>query len=258
MPDCKNMIKAIVIDDELISLKALSEKIKAHCPEVEVLQLFDRPEHALEKIGELDPDVVFLDIEMPKMNGFTFLKKIQHIKFEVIFTTAYNEYAIDALRISALDFLTKPINVKELSAAIERLKLKLKSKSLQNRNFEEQLEIFFQYQHPAVQLGKIALPILNGLEMVNVDDIIKIKGENVYSIFHFLNGKKLVVSLTLKQVENMLSRGDFYRVHKSFIVNLKYMTRYVNGKGGTVVLADGSEVEVSRRNKADFLKRITS
>src|SRR5882724_10827926 len=245
------MIRAIIIDDEQISLRALGEKIRVNCPELEVVGSFNKPEDAIREIEELKADVVFLDIEMPKMNGFTFLKNLQPVQFEVIFTTAYSEYAIEALRISALDFLTKPIDNKDLIAAVERLKTRLNNKNFENKTFEEQLQIFLQYQHPATQLGKIALPVLNGLELINVDDIIKIKGENVYSVFHLTNGKKIMASLTLKEVEGMLRRSDFFRVHKSYIVNLKYISRYIKGEGGIVILTDGSEVEVSRRNKID-------
>src|ERR1700704_4652529 len=162
------MINAIIIDDEEISLKALGGKINMHCPDIKVLKLFSKPEQALAEMDELKPDVVFLDIEMPKMNGFTFLKNLQPVQFEVIFTTAYSEYAIEALRISALDFLTKPIDNKDLIAAVERLKTRLNNKNFENKTFEEQLQIFLQYQHPATQLGKIALPVLNGLELINV------------------------------------------------------------------------------------------
>jgi two-component system LytT family response regulator len=252
------MIRAIVIDDEQISLKALGEKIRTFCPEIEVVGLFGRAEDALRNLEELRPDLVFLDIEMPKMNGFTFLKTLDPIPFEVVFTTAYSEYAIDALRISALDFLTKPVDTKELVASVERLKEKLKVKATHPRTLEEQIQLFLQYQQPAVKLGKLALPVLTGLEFINIDDIIKIKGENVYSVFHLVNGKKLVASLTLKEVETMLRHANFFRVHKSYIVNLKCVARYIKGEGGTVILNDGSEVEVSRRNKTDFLKRISN
>jgi two-component system LytT family response regulator len=251
------MIRAIIIDDEQISLKALGEKIRIHCPAIEVAGLFGRPEDAIREIEELKPDVVFLDIEMPKMNGFTFLKNCQTFNFEVIFTTAYSEYAIEALRISALDFLTKPIDAKELIAAAERLKSRLENKAFQYKSLDQQMQLFLQYQPSSRRLGKIALPALNGLEIISIEDIIKVRGENVYSIFHLVNDRKLVVSLTLKEVEAMLRHSDFFRVHKSYIINLKCITRYIKGEGGIAVLTDGSEVEVSRRNKLDFLKRIT-
>ena len=250
------MIRAVIIDDEQISLKALGEKVRIHCPEVEVLKLFSKAEDAVREITELNPDVVFLDIEMPKMNGFTFLENLHPVGFEVIFTTAYSEYAIEALRICALDFLMKPIDPKELIAAVARLKERMKNKYLQSGSFERQMQLFLQYQHASMNLGKIALPVLNGLEFIDINDIIKIVGENVYSVFYLINGKKMVVSLTLKEVEIMLCNSNFFRVHKSFIVNLKYISRYIKGEGGIVVLTDDSEVEISRRNKVNFLKRI--
>ncbi|HZE85989.1 MAG TPA: LytTR family DNA-binding domain-containing protein [Puia sp.] len=252
------MIRAIIIDDEQISLRALGEKIRVNCPELEVVGSFNKPEDAIREIEELQADVVFLDIEMPKMNGFTFLKNLRPVRWEVIFTTAYSEYAIEALRISALDFLTKPIDTKELVVAVERLKNKLDHKASRPASLDQQLQIFLQHQHSATRLGKIALPVLNGLEIIGIDEIIKIKGENVYSVFHLVNEKKLVVSINLKEVEGMLRSYDFFRVHKSYIINLKCITRYIKGEGGIVILKDGSEVEVSRRNKLEFLKRITA
>jgi len=252
------MIKAIIIDDEQISLRSLGEKIRTHCPDLQVLELFSRAEEAASKIKELAPDVVFLDIEMPKMNGFTLLEKLKPIQFEVIFTTAYSEYAIRALRESAVDFLTKPIENKELIAAVGRLKNRLQTKSAPGKIIEQQLQQLLEYRHPAAQLGQIAIPVLNGLEMIKTADIIKIKGENVYSVFYLAGGKKVTASLTLKEVDSLLGNSEFFRVHKSFIVNLKCIVRYIKGEGGTVLLTDGSEVEVSRRNKADFLKRISA
>jgi two-component system LytT family response regulator len=251
------MINAIVIDDEEISLQALCEKIRDNCTDINILRAFSKPEKALEEMGGLKPDVVFLDIEMPKMNGFTFLKNCSPVKFEVIFTTAYTQYAIQALRFSALDFLLKPIDISELVAATERLKERINNKVLNADLLERQMQLFFQYQVPSAQIGKIALPVLNGLEFININDIIKIKGENVYSIFFLADGTQFVVCHTLKDTENMLSKFGFFRVHKSFIINLRYIFRYIKGEGGTVVMSDGSEVEISRRNKADFLKKIT-
>jgi two-component system LytT family response regulator len=252
------MINAIIIDDEEISLKSLCEKINTHCPEIKVLKLFTKPEQALKEMDQLNPQVVFLDIEMPRMNGFTFLKHCSQTDFQVIFTTAYSEYAINALRISALDFLLKPIDTKELIAAETRLVDKIKSSQTQKGILQQQLQLFLDHrQHPASP-GKIAIPVLNGLEFIDTTDIIKIQGENVYSVFYLSNGKKMVASLTLKETETMLGMSGFFRVHKSYIINLKYMARYIKGEGGVVVLTDGSEVEVSRRNKAAFLKLIST
>jgi two-component system, LytTR family, response regulator len=250
------MIHAVIIDDEEISLKGLGEKIKKYCPDVKVLKLFSKAAEAVKEIKELKPDVVFLDIEMPKMNGFTFLKNCSPVNFEVIFTTAYSEYAIEALRISALDFLLKPIDAKELVAAVQRLEVKLKNSNSAHGTLEQQMQLFLQYQHSANEPGKIALPVLNGLEFIETSAIIKVQAENVYSVFHLANGKKMMVSRTLKDVERMLGHRNFMRVHKSFIINLNYIAHYTKGEGGTVTLSDGSEVEVSRRSKHNFLARI--
>jgi two-component system LytT family response regulator len=251
------MIRAIIIDDEEISLKALGEKIRTSCPDIEVMKLFTKPEEAIKEMDELRPDVVFLDIEMPKINGFGFLKRCHPVNFEIIFTTAYSDYAIEALRISALDFLLKPIHVEELVAATRRLKERLENRQLDVHRLGQQLELFHKYIQPSAAPGKIALPVINGLEFIEATDVLKIRGENVYSTFFLTNGKKIVTTLTLKEVETLLQRFGFFRVHKSFVINLKYISRYIKGEGGIVVLTDGSEVEVSRRNKADFLRRIT-
>ena len=250
------MITAVIIDDEQISLTALAAKINSLCPQVSILKLFDNPKKACEEIPHLRPDVLFLDIEMPNMNGFTLLKNIAPVNFEVIFTTAYSAYAIEALRISALDFLLKPIDPAELVTAVNKLEEKLTQASFRPGNLEEQLQLFFQLQKHPDRLDKIALPVLNGLEFIDINSIIKIEGENVYSVFYLSDGKKMVVSRTLKEVDRMLSKWNFIRVHKSFIINLKYISRYIKGEGGVVILSDGSEVEVSRRSKNEFLKRI--
>ncbi|MDP4265104.1 MAG: LytTR family DNA-binding domain-containing protein [Bacteroidota bacterium] len=250
------MINAVIVDDEQISLNALAAKIKDLCPGLNVLKLFDNPKKAQEEIPLLRPDVVFLDIEMPNINGFTLLKNIGPLNFEVIFTTAYSEYAIAALRISALDFLLKPIDPAELVTAVDKLQEKLQIKAGHSATLEKQLSLFFEYQKQPAQLNKIALPVLNGLELIDSSTIIKVEGENVYSVFYLSGGRKIVVSRTLKEVDKMLSRWNFMRVHKSFIINLNYITRYVKGEGGTVILSDGSEVEVSRRSRNEFLARI--
>lgn len=250
------MIKAIIIDDEEISLTALYEKIRGACKDIKVLKIFTRPEDALKEMFELKPDVVFLDIEMPRMNGFTFLENCKPLDFEVIFTTAYGEYAINALRISALDFLLKPIDQSELLLAVTRLTDRLAQKKTKGLQLEDQLKLFMQYQQQPKLPGNIAVPVQNGLEFVDTSTIIRVKGENVYSVFYLTDGKKMTVSRTLKEVDHLLSQWDFLRVHKSYIINMKCVRKYIKGEGGIVVLSDGSEVEISRREKNNFLQRI--
>jgi len=250
------MINAIVIDDEEISAQSLCGKIRAHCPGIKVLKSFTRPEQALLEMEELLPDLVFLDIEMPRMNGFAFLKHCQPFRFQVVFTTAYSEYSIAALRVSALDFLMKPIDVSELVTVEQRLTQRIADIQDQMRQIEQEAAASSHHKLILAQTGKITIPVTNGLEFVNVVDIIRIQGDNVYSTFYLANGKKMVACMTLKETDLLLSRLGFFRVHKSSIINLRHITRYIKGEGGVVVLSDGAEVEVSRRIKPAFLKML--
>jgi two-component system LytT family response regulator len=252
------MINAIVIDDEDISAQSLCGKIGLYCPGIKVLKAFTRPEQALQEIEELRPDLVFLDIEMPRMNGFAFLKNCQPFQFQVVFTTAYGEYSIAALRVSALDFLMKPIDAGELMTVEKRLTERIATVRAQMRQMEREAEASLQQRLMLTQAGKITLPVTNGLEFVNVVDIIRIQGDNVYSTFYLGNGKKMVACMTLKETDMLLGRLGFFRVHKSSIVNLRHITRYIKGEGGVVVMSDGAEVEVSRRIKPMFLKMLGS
>lgn len=250
------MIKAVLVDDEKIALAGLATRLQTLCPQVTVLAQFDDPRQAVEEVPLLTPELVFLDIEMPHMNGFTLLKQLAPVQFDVIFTTAYSQYAIDALRISALDFLLKPIDPKELVTAVSKHEEKRRQHTINAHSLEAQLQLFFAAQQQPGKLSTIALPVLDGLEFIEVDSIVKVQGENVYSVFWTNTGRKIVVSRTLKETEQILSRWNFLRVHKSVIINLGYIKRYIKGAGGTVILTDGTEVEVSRRAKNEFLKRI--
>jgi len=254
-------IRAVLIDDEELALTALGGKLAEYCPDVQVLKTFDNPLEALQQMSGLNADVVFLDIEMPRMNGFTFLQRLEKINFEVIFTTAYSQYAIQALRISALDFLLKPVDVNDLKEAVKRLRARIESRRQLaeshegNHTLEEQLQVLLQYQQKeSHSLGLIALPARDGLEFIDVNEIIKIESDSVYSILYLVNNKKMVITRTLKEMEEMLSPHHFFRVHKSYIINLRFVRKYIRGEGGTVLMSDGSTVEVSRRSKQDFLK----
>jgi two-component system, LytTR family, response regulator len=244
-------MNAILVDDERMSLELLMLKLQKVAPEINIIATFQKPEEAIIGIRQHQPDVVFLDIEMPGIDGFGLLNKLGQHDFEVIVTTAYSQYAIDAIRQSALDFLLKPVREIELSDAIERLKKKFKSKN-QSHNISVQQSSKF---------NKIAIPSLKGVVLVALDNIVRLESDSNYTTFYIKEpnqkvSKKILASRTMKEFESLIDNNGFVRVHRSSIINLQYLTEYIRGEGGTALMADGSEVEVSRREKATLLARI--
>lgn len=247
------MIKAIIIDDERHSCDALKMLIDKSCPQIHVATICYSGADAIEKIRELRPELIFLDIEMPNMNGFQMLEQIPKIDFEIIFTTSYDQYAITAFKFSALDYLLKPVDREELEKAVQKISKKI------NPGISQQLGILLQkINHPSVPVQRIALPTMQGLEFVPVDSIIHCSSSNNYTEFFLADKKKLLVSRTLKEAEDMLTDHAFLRVHHSHIVNLNAITRYVKGEGGYLIMADGSTVDVSRSRKELLMQKITA
>lgn len=245
------MLKAILVDDELNSLQNLQLKIQEFCPSLKVVAQTQRPEEAIVLIAQHKPDVVFLDIEMPRMNGFKMLEQISDIDFEIIFITAYNHYAINAIRISAFDYLVKPVAIKDLQQTVDRLgqftakKLRERAETL-NKNLA----------NPKSQDDQIAIPTTDGLEFIQIRHIIRIESSSNYSRLILENGHQLLVTRQLKDFEELLGDYRFYRIHHSHLVNLNYITRYIRGDGGQVCLKNGDLIDVSRRKKEVFLKLI--
>ncbi len=245
------MIKAILVDDEqhcLITLRLLLEK---HCPDVEILDQCRSAEQALEAIEKFKPSVVFLDVQMPFMDGFEMLEQIKNISFAVIFTTSYDQYAIQAFHYSALDYLLKPIDANELKSAV------LKLKNLKQLPSSEQFEILLQQiQQKGNEFSKIAVPTADGFELINAEQILRCEAQDTYTYFFLKNNNKIIACRSLKEVENQLQQFSFFlRIHHSFIVNLNEVTRYIRGDGGYVVMTDGSTVSVSRSRKETLMKR---
>ncbi len=236
------MINVIIVDDEIKSAELLQLKLKKFCPGVEVIQVFTEPGKALHYLENNSPDAIFLDIEMPGMNGLTVAKKIKN-KTEIVFVTAYEKYSLEAFRIAALDYLLKPIDEKYLISCVKRLDEKLKLKT--SGEAVNKLN---------TQFDKIAVPSSEGVHFINLNDIIRVEAESNYSVFYFSDKKKLTVSKTLKQVEEVLANYNFFRPHKSYIINLGFIKTYIRGLGGSIVLTDGSEVELSREKKNEFLQ----
>ncbi len=244
-------IKAILIDDELNSLQNLRQKLDEFCPEVQVAAMAQKPEEAMLLIKHHKPDVIFLDIEMPKMSGFRMLDELGDCDFEIIFTTAYNHYAIDAIRISAFDYLMKPIAITELQASVERLS------SMRISQTREKIDILkTSMNENKSQDDKIAIPTSEGLEFIPIKNILHIESSSNYSKIFFKEGKTIVVTKLLKDFEDMLQPYRFYRIHNSHLINLNYILKYVKAQGGQVIMQDGTTIDVARRKKEEFLKMI--
>lgn len=247
------MIRSVIVDDEPHCCETLATMLKRYCPDVEVAGVFHSGMKALPGIKTITPQIVFLDIEMPQMNGFELLEQLHEINFELIFTTSYDQYAIKAFHFSALDYLLKPIDREELQKAVQKVVQR------QSHPLPQQIDILFKklYQ-PSTAISKIALPTMEGLQMIPADSIISCASDGNYTIFFLKNKKKIVVSRILKEVEEMLEDHSFARVHNSHLVNINEIEKYVRGEGGYLVMSDGSSVYVSRSRKESLLNRLSS
>lgn len=238
------MLKAVILDDEERGSGLLSRKLESFEDDLEVSAIFNDPFKALSKIVDLDPDVLFLDVEMPGLNGFQFLEKLGAFNFQVIFTTAYDTYTLEALRLSAVDYLLKPIDEEELHTAIYRLK----------KRFAEQDKQVKVADKPS--RNRIALPTAEGVYLVDKANIVRVEAMSNYSTFYLADRKKIVVSKTLKEYENVLTDAFFLRINRSVIVNLDYIVKYRKGDGGTLEMSDGTEVEVSASRKEALVDKL--
>lgn len=242
------MIKAILIDDEEHCLETLSILIKGFCPQVQILQQCVSAKEGIEAINRLKPDLVFLDIEMPTMNGFELLEQFTKIPFSVVFTTSYDQYAIKAIRFSALDYLLKPVDPKELIAAVHKIERQ------QLLPGEEQFQVLMNKIHNKEErYPKIPVPTSDGFELVPVETIISCEASDNYTFFNLKSKKKITACRMLKEVEEQLNEfGYFVRTHHSYLININEATKYLKGEGGSVIMSDGSYISVSRSRK-DFL-----
>ncbi|MFI5188259.1 MAG: LytR/AlgR family response regulator transcription factor [Chitinophagales bacterium] len=219
--------------------------------EVEIAVICRNGFEGLSSIRQLAPALVFLDVEMPKMNGFEMLEQLAPINFHLIFTTSYDQYAIKAFRFSAIDYLLKPVDREELQKAVHKVM------QYSQPPFPQQLEILMQKFHqPAASINKIALPTIEGLQMIPIDSIISCESDDNYTVLLLKNKRKIVVSSTLKEIEEILEDHSFVRVHRSYLVNLNEIEKYLKGEGGYLVMSDGSTVDVSRTKKEVLLKRL--
>ena len=249
------MTRILIVDDEPAAGNILKTLIERHIPSAKEIKYCNTPEEALEVIPEWKPNLLMLDIEMPNMNGFDLLNRVGDWDFDVIFTTAYDKYAIKAIRFSALDYLLKPVDIPELQNAVN--KHIIKQDSFKQKEQQQLVSnLITNLQQKEQSTFKLAVSTSEGVFFFDPKEIIRLEGESNYTRFHFANQKPLLVSKTMKEYEDILSEHDFIRVHKSFLVNKKYVKHL--DKEGLLWLTDESHIVVSRRRKEDVLKELSN
>jgi len=246
------MITATIVDDEQDCCESLAVLLERWCPEVKILDICYSGEAAIHSIQERAPQILFLDIEMPFMNGFELLEKLGGIHFELIFTTSYDQYAIKAIRFSALDYLLKPVDREELQKAVQ------KAAQRNQHPLPQQLDMLLQQlKHPTVPLQKIAIPTMEGFQLLAADSIVSCESDSNYTRIYLKDKRKLMAARGLKEMEEILDAYPFIRIHHSHIVNINEVERYVKGEGGYLIMSDGSTINVSRSRKDLLLKRLS-
>jgi two-component system, LytTR family, response regulator len=248
-------MKAIIIDDELSGREVLKRLVELNCPDVTIVNTLNSIETGLQAISNDKPDLIFLDIQMPNASGFDLLNQVEKIDFEIIFVTAHDAYAIKAFKYSAVDYLLKPIKVTELIDAVNKAKDRI-----EKNHSGDNIKFMLDMVSPAKKVflnNKILLPTLGGYNIIDILDIAYCQSESNYTRFHFVDGKNIVVSKTLKEFESILLENHFFRIHRSYIINLNCIAKYNKGKGGEVVMKDGAILEVSREKKDEFLSLFT-
>ncbi len=246
-------INAVIIDDEKLSADALIWELDGLEYDIEILGIANSATEGIRLIEEKKPDLVFLDIEMPVMNGFDMLRSMDRINFSIIFTTAYDQYAINAFEINALDYLLKPVSADKLQQALDRFLSQKTSDTWVEKL--EQLQRVLKQQNPC--FNKIAIPTQEGLEFLVVDKIVRCSSDSNYTNIYLADEKPIMVSKTLGNIQERINSELFVRVHKSHLINLNYVRKYVKAEGGYIVMDDGTQVPVSRRKKDNLAQILT-
>jgi len=246
-------MKAIIVDDEPDGIRTLKKLLEVHCPQVEITATCSSATAARSQVELNNPDLVFLDIQMPGKSGLEFLTELPEHSFEVIFVTAHNEYMLQALQYSAADYLLKPVDEDRLVEAVQRA-----GKRMEMGKKEEWNETLVHNLNKAGKPAemRLCLPTLKGFIVLKLDEIIYCEAERSYTVFHLEGKKTVTVSKSLIEYDSMLIDTSFFRVHKSFLINLHHVKEYQRGEGGVVIMSDGAELEVSRRKKEQFMLKI--
>lgn len=242
-------MRAIIVEDEVHNYERLERLLQKNCPTIEVIGIATTVDQAIDAIREGNPDIVFLDIELPDGTGFDVLDHFENESFSIVFTTAYDHYAIKAIKMGAADYLLKPIERDEMKHTVERL---IQQKDVSTAGQRK----FLRTALNRSELSQIALPTQEGYIIVEITQVIRCEADANYTWVFLTNGQKKLVSKTLKEYEELLKDNNFCRIHHSHLINMRHAVKYIRGDGGTVIMSDGSEIEVSKRKKERFLKML--
>ena len=247
------MIKTIIVDDEKLSRKTLRKLLELYCPTIDVIAECENVAEASKQTLLLKPDLVFLDVAMPVKNGIEFLKELDDVNFEVIFVTAHDKYILQAIRLAAVDYLQKPVEEQLLITAVSNAAKRIYQKTANN-----QVDAFLHNmkQQAGQQEMQLCIPSIKGFQLVRLSEIVYCEAENTYTYIHFKDGRKTLVSRPLLDYELMLQDNNFFRIHKSTLINLEHIKEYHKGEGGFVTMCNGKSLEVSRRKKEIFITKI--
>ncbi|RNI29172.1 LytR/AlgR family response regulator transcription factor [Rufibacter latericius] len=239
------MIKAVLVDDEKNALEMLEWQLQTYCPQVQITALCCSADEGISAIKKHGPQLVFLDIEMPHKNGFEVIQHFPEPHFEIIFTTAYDQFALKAFKFAALDYLLKPIDAEELVEAIQRYE-----KKQHHLEFKDQLELLLQqYKQPQLTPSKLPFATQEGIIFVKPESIVHAESFRNYTTLFFSDTSKLTISKTLKEVEDLLEPYGFMRVHQSHLINMQQVSRYVKAEGGFIEMTNKVQVPISRQRK---------
>jgi two-component system LytT family response regulator len=245
----RRKLRTIIVDDEQDAVDFIYSIIGEYCDSLEVVGKANNVVQGVAAINEFKPDLVFLDVEMPNGTGFDLLAQFPEKDFDVVFITAFNHYAIKAIKFSAVDYILKPININEFIDAVNRV---VKKRSERNTTGNENLKILMENLRSALP-SRLAIPTSDGMEYLNPKDIIRIEADRSYSWFFITGGRKILVSKHLKEFQELLSDRYFFRSHNSHLINLKYVKKYIRKEGGYIEMTDGAMIPVSRTRKELFL-----
>ncbi|HUH32781.1 MAG TPA: LytTR family DNA-binding domain-containing protein [Daejeonella sp.] len=253
------ILNAIIVDDEEYSRKSLSYLVQSNCPDVYITGAAESVAAARELLKTHYVDIVFLDIAMPKENGFELLPDLEKNETSVIFTTAFDQYALRAIKASAIDYLLKPVNIEELQESIQKVfawKTLKRNQNLDNHTYTDSLKSLSDNINSSEDIRKISLPDSQGFKVKDIADIMYIEADNNYTRFYFKYSEKMIVAKAMKDFEDILNPEHFVRIHKSTIINLHYLKHYHNKGQLSVTMNDQTELSISRRRSSEFLDRV--